>query len=494
MDKTSSGYSQILKATSIFGGVQVINIVTNVVRTKFVAVLLGPAGMGIVGLLSSTTDFGKALTSFGLSTSAVRDVAEAHASANEDKIARTVFALRRLVWITGGLGSLLVLFTAPWLSLLAFGHYDYAWAFAALSVTLLISQLSTGQQVLLQGFRKIRLLAKSGILASFASLIITVPLYYFFGEQGIVPALLLLSITGLLLSWYFARKIKIKAVRLSVKESFELGKHMLKFGFFISLSGLLSLGTAYIVRIYIGNTGGVEEVGFYNAGFAIINTYVGLVFTAMGTDYYPRLTGVIQDIKQYSTVVNEQMSVAFYLLGPILCWFIVFIKPTIVLLYSNQFTPVNEMILWAGAGMLFKAMGWSLGFIMLAKADTKFYFWNEFIALIYMLILNIIGYYSFGLLGLGFSFLVGYILYATQVLLVGTYRFKFIFDWKNAFTLLAFTVLVGLLLTLYYILENSILYYALGSGISLLASLYSIYWLNQKTQAIKKIRAKFTRL
>ena len=67
---------------------------------------------------------------------------------------------------------------------------------------------------------------------------------------------------------------------------------MLSLGFVISMSGLISLGASYIVRIYISNTGGVDDVGLYNAGFALINTYVGLVFTAMGTDYYPRLAAV----------------------------------------------------------------------------------------------------------------------------------------------------------------------------------------------------------
>jgi O-antigen/teichoic acid export membrane protein len=75
-----SSYKQIVKATSIFGGVQAYNIVLAIVRTKLVAVLLGPAGMGLNGLLTGTTAMVASLTDLGLSFSAVKDIAAAHGS------------------------------------------------------------------------------------------------------------------------------------------------------------------------------------------------------------------------------------------------------------------------------------------------------------------------------------------------------------------------------------------------------------------------------
>ena len=64
-------YRQIVKATSLFGGVQFFQIIISVIRSKFVAILLGPAGMGVVGLLTATTGLVAGLTNFGLGTSAV---------------------------------------------------------------------------------------------------------------------------------------------------------------------------------------------------------------------------------------------------------------------------------------------------------------------------------------------------------------------------------------------------------------------------------------
>ena len=45
-NKADNSYGHVLKYTGIFGGVQVLNILVGLVRTKAVALLLGPAGMG----------------------------------------------------------------------------------------------------------------------------------------------------------------------------------------------------------------------------------------------------------------------------------------------------------------------------------------------------------------------------------------------------------------------------------------------------------------
>ena len=53
MEKQNS-YSHILKYTGLFGGVQVLGILVGLVRNKLVALILGPMGMGLLALFSST--------------------------------------------------------------------------------------------------------------------------------------------------------------------------------------------------------------------------------------------------------------------------------------------------------------------------------------------------------------------------------------------------------------------------------------------------------
>jgi O-antigen/teichoic acid export membrane protein len=332
------------------------------------------------------------------------------------------------VWITGILGTLITLILSPWLSELTFGNREYTLAFVWISITLLFSQLTQGQFVILQGLRKLQYLAKANITGSTIGLFIIVPLYYWFGIDAIVPVIIATSFVSLMLSWYFANKVEIVRVKVSRVRTIAEGKNMLIMGFMISLSGLIGLGTAYIVRIYISNQGGLADVGLYGAAFAIINTYVGLVFNAMGTDYYPRLSSVAHSNELSKQTINQQTEIALLILGPFVIIFLIFIKWVVILLYSNNFTAVDTMIHWAILGVLFKALSWALGIYLLAKGVGKLYFWNAILFEVFFLSINILGYKFGGLTGLGISYLVGYLFSALQVFIVCKIKYKFSFS------------------------------------------------------------------
>ena len=489
MSEQQQSYRQIMKATSIFGGVQVVQILVQIIRSKVVAVLLGPAGMGINSLLNSTLGLMQGLTNFGLQTSAVKNVAEAHGTNNAKRVAVIVTVLKRWVWITGLLGTLLTIVLAPWLSRMTFGNSDYSLAFIWISVSLLFNQLSAGQLVLLQGLRKLKYLANANLTGAFLGLLVAVPLYYAWSIDGIVPAIIATSVMNMLRSWYFARKVTIEPEKVSPQQTWQEGKEMLTMGFMISLSGLMTLGTAYLLRIYISNTGGLDDVGLYGAGFAIINTYVGMVFTAMGTDYYPRLSSVAADNSKATETINQQAEISILILAPILVVFMVFIQWVVVLLYSGQFTAVNGMIQWAAMGMYFKAISWSIGFIFLAKGASKIFFWNEIVSNLYLLVLNVAGYKFGGLDGLGISFLISYCLHFLQMFIVARFLYQFLFA-SHFVKLFGIQLLLGL--TGFAIVKFMAQPYAYmaGSVIILLSSLYSLRELNKRMD-LRNLLQKF---
>jgi O-antigen/teichoic acid export membrane protein len=428
MSENQSSYRKVMKATSVFGGVQIVTILIAIVRSKFIALFLGSAGLGIVGLLTSTIGLIGGVTNFGLGTSAVRDVSTAHGSGDFTRVALVITVLRRWVWLTGALGTLTVFLLSPWLSEIAFGNSNYIWSFALVSITLLFNQLNIGQLVVLQGMQKVQYLAKASLTGSVIGLMVTVPLYYFFGVEGIVPSLIIASMVSFSISWYFARKVQITRVKLTRMVAFSEGKNMLKMGLMISLSGLFITTTTYIIQLFISSRGGVEQVGLFTAGFAIINTYVGLVFTAMATDYFPRLSAVASSNELCKKAINQQAEISILILGPIIMVFLVFIKMIIIILYSNKFVAIEDMVLWLAVATFFKAAAWCIGFILLAKGASKVFFWSELVANSYMLLFDLAGYYFWGLAGLGISFFLGYLLCLAQVYFISKIKYQFSFD------------------------------------------------------------------
>lgn len=468
----TSNYKDTLKGTSLFGGVQIYKIVISVLRSKVLAVFLGPVGVGVLGLLNSTIDFIYGLTNFGLNTSAVREISIANKESNQSRLSYVVSVFKKLVWITGLLGLAVCLLLSPFWSNVSFSNYDYTLAYAILSIAVLSRLLSEGQNTLLQGTHNLRLMAKSNVWGNTFGLLV-VPIYYFWGISGIAPALLLTYVVNLLVSWYYSNKVKIQKISVPLKEALREGRSMVKLGALVALSGLLSTGVSYLIRIYIGKEGGLSDVGLFTAGFAIVNTYVGMVFTAMATEYFPRLSSISKDQKSFNLALNQQMQVCILLIAPLICAFLIFSKVAVIVLYSNEFLGIERMILFAIFAILFKAPSWCCSYAILAKGDFTVFFWTEVASMVVMLALNIILYALLGLDGLGIAYIVLYIYYLIQEWIVCTKRYGISLDKGVIKTYLPHFILCGACLLTVFVCQNMVVRYSLGSlliGFDLLIS------------------------
>ena len=423
-DETSS-YRSIFKASSLFGGVQLWKILITIVQTKFIAMILGPSGMGIKGLYSSATGLIQSITAMGLSNSAVRDVSEANGTCDVKRVSYVVAVLKKLVWITGLLGMIAVIVLSPILSNTTFGDYTYTVPFLVLSITLLIAQLTVGQNVILQGTRKLKYLAKANFIGSIVSLIITVPFYYWWGIKGIVPTMVLEALSLFFLAWYYSRKVKLEPVKVTLKESFKEGRGMMSLGLVMTYNSILVLGFSYLIRVFITRTGGIADVGLFNAGFAVVNTYVGLVFSAMTTDYYPRLAAVSHDNIKCGEVVNQQLEIAILIIGPMLLFFLLIAPWAVIALYSTKFLPIVGYMKWASLGIVFKTISWAISYQFIAKGDKKAFAINETTINIISLTTNIISYYMWGVTGLGISFCITFVIYTFIVYGVAHKKYEY---------------------------------------------------------------------
>ena len=473
-----SSYRSIFKATSLFGGVQVYQIFINLLSSKVIAVLLGPVGVGLIGLYKSAIQLIQSLTAMGLSSSAVRDISEAYGKDDNHRIGLVVTVLRKLVWYTGIFGLVAVILLSPLLSKFSFGNYDYSIPFILLSLILLFDQLCVGQKVILQGTRKLKALAKATAIGSTIGFILSIPLYYWFKINGIVPTLILNSLTALSISWYFSRKLNFKKVPVDNKTVITVGKSMLKMGIAMSVSGVMVYLTTYILIGFIRYQSSVEMVGLYTAGSTIMASYTGLVFNAMATDYYPRLAAVNKENVKCNQIINQQLEIAVLLLTPLLTICITFMPYIIHLLYSKEFDGINVYMILASIGMMFKAVSWGVAFEIIAKGNARLYIINETIANLYSLINNLLGFMIGGLTGLGIAFTVTYLLYAIQVFVVARRQYEFSFDGSFLKLFIAAFAIVSMCMVIVLGLNSYGTY--IGGGIVLISIFFSIYLLDKR--------------
>lgn len=491
-NSNQSSYRSIFKATSLFGGVQVYQILIQIIKSKFVAVLLGPVGVGIMGLYQSGLQLVQQISSMGLANSAVRDVSEANGSNDIQRIAKTITIVCKLVWITGLLGLIIVACCSPLLSKFSFGNYDYTIPFIILSITLLLDQLSAGQKVVLQGMRCLKNLAKCTVFGTTFGLITSVPLYYWLGINGIVPTLILNSACTLALSWVYSRKIKVEKVPITPKQTFEQGKHMLVMGISMSLSGIFSSVVAYTIRGFIQDSGGLEQVGLFQAGFVIMTTYVGMVMNAIATDYYPRLAAINKDNAKCREAVSQQGEIGLMILAPMLTCCLVFMPFVLKILYSESFLAAYEYISWACLGMMLRLAAWVISYLFVAKAESKLFLKLELSANLYYLLFSLVGYHFFGLTGLGIAFAMEYAVYFIQCYLIARKRYEFRFSNSFIRYYCIQLLLVVTCLAIIMIIDGW-MRYTIGGVIIVVSCFLGIKGLNQRMNLLELVRNKIVK-
>jgi O-antigen/teichoic acid export membrane protein len=477
MTDSKSSYRQIIKSTSIFGGVQVFNMIISLVRSKVIAILIGPAGIGLIGLFNSALSLIGSVTNAGIETSGVKTISTA---GNDEKaLAKEASIINRLIWLTGLLGALTIVVLSPVLSRITFGNTGHTLSFVLISVTVLFRQLTSGDLLILQGLSKIKYLAQANFYGNLLGLLISLPLYYFFKIDGIIPSIVFSSLMAMFAAVFFRNKIKIESVSLTNKEVLTEGRQLILLGFSLSLIGLLTTLSSYLLQIFISNFKDVAQVGFYSAGFTILNTYVGVIFTAMATDYYPRLAKVSHDNLLVKNLVKEQSVIAILLLTPIIVLFLVFAPTVIRLLYSKEFLPVVPLVCWGILGMIIKAVSWAMGYVLIAKGDSKVFIKTSVGFNLVFLIINMSGYYFYGLEGLGITFLINYLIHFFVLKLIVSKIYDFAFD-AAFYKLFICCILFCTLTFLSLYISLPLVKYAVMFVLVVISTLFSLYELNKR--------------
>lgn len=402
-------YGQILKSSVLIGGSSVANIGIGIVRTKAIAVLLGPAGFGLMGLYGSIADLAVSIAGMGVNSSGVRQIAEAASSGDAKRIARTVTVLRRTVVLLGILGAGLLVVFCRQVSALTFGTDQHAGAVALLSLAVLFRLVAAGQGALVQGMRRIADLAKMGVLGALLGTMIFVPVVYFFREEGVVPSLVCVAAMSIVTSWWYSRKVRIEPSAMTVSEVRHEMASLLKLGLAFMASGFLVMGAAYAVRIIVVRYVGLEAAGYYSSAWTLGGLYVAYVLQAMGADFYPRLIGAANDNAQCNRLVNEQAQVSLLLAGPGIIATLTFAPLVIALFYSAKFTEAVEILRWICLGMALRVITWPMGYIIVAKNRQLIFFGADLAWTVVNVGLSWLCVVRFGVTGAGIAFFGSYV-------------------------------------------------------------------------------------
>lgn len=449
--QSKSSYRNIMKGTAIFGGTQVYNVLIGVVRGKLIAMILGPVGMGISSLFTSAMAPIQQFASLGMPLSAVRNI-----SGEKDEIYRQkiVKAFRMMLTTAASIGILITILTSGLLSKTTFGEEKYTLSFVALSLSVFFNVLAQGENTIMQGYRRLKSLATRSVIGSTAGLLIGVPLYYIYGVDGIVPAIIVLSFVSYVVAFWGTKKIGIHNYKLSWGEAFQISKTFIALGITMMVAVLLGFFSTYSLNIVIRYFGTIADVGLFQAANAIINQYIGMVFAAMATDYYPHLSSIIQDKKQVRELVKEEGEIILYIVVPLAVLIIITAPLIIKILLTSEFDSVLLIIRYMGLGVILKAAVFPLGYLSLAHGDKRFYFWMEGVwTNIKTFLLFALSYYFWGFAGLGYATLANSIVDIIVVVILNKWRYGISYSRKFSIQLFALYGITALCLLCSFIIN-----------------------------------------
>jgi len=465
-------YSHVLKFTGLFGGVQGLNVVIGLVRNKFVALLLGPGGMGLVSLFNTTVQFISQATHLGISFSAVRHISEYYDAENTEKVAHYVKVVRGWCLLTALVGMLVCVVLGPFLSSATFSWGDHTLHFVLLAPAIGMIAITGGETAILKGQRKLGALALVQIVAALASLVISIPIYYFFWQAGIVPVIVLMAFVTMCATLWFS----LRLFPLQFGGTYGIlgeGMEMVRLGVAYTLAAVIGTASEMLIRSYLNVVGDLDVLGLYNAGYMLTITYAGMVFSAMDTDYYPRLSAVQHDIQATNETVNRQMEVSLLLVSPMLAALIIALPVVVPLLFSQEFLPVVGMAQVAALAMYMKVLTLPVAYITLARGYSLSYLFLETSYFVAFVILIFFGYRYWGLFGTGVAITLAHVF---EFLLVNAYAYKK-YGYRSSATVYGYAIVQGALGLLAYILTlvaDGYLYWAVGALIVMLSGLLSL--------------------
>lgn len=493
-DSGKKSYRNILKSTVVFGSTQISVTIINIVRVKLSAIILGAAGCGLSSLLLNASNCIQQIASLGINFSGVREISQACSEQDKAALHRTARIIRLMMAVCALAGMVGAVFCSPLTARFSLGSTNHLISFAMLGIVVFLNIIATGEYAILQGMQRYKDLAYNSVIPPLCGLMLGIPLYYVMGTKGIVPAMIL---QALIYCIAMRRTVSRKALggrplpHVSLRYTWQRGRRIIMLGVVMMAASLLGVLTTMSLSAFISNVGSIDDVGFYQSASAITTQCSALVFSAMATDYYPRLSGIIdRDRVAAHRMVNQQTEIVLLIIVPIAMLIISLVPLIITVLLTGEFQVMRRMMRLMAYAVVFKGLCFPVDYISYSKGDKRFFFWVEGVFLnLKMLVLFTVFYYYMGLDGLGYAAVVSSLTDVPVSLLLNRWRYGFRLSRPAAAMAVRLTLMATLCLAASFV-ASAVVSHALMLALTAFCCAYSYRQIDRRIGIRQLLRRK----
>ncbi len=395
--------------TGFFTGIStLIKIIGGFVINKLIAVYVGPAGLAVIGQFQNFVSIIMTFANGAVNTGTTKSIAEYYD--NHEKRTNILSTSFLISLSCSLLFSALLIFFRNKIALCFLKNIQYSSIIFIFGFTLAFFALNTFFLSVLNGFREIKKLTVINITSSLVGLVFTIILVIFYKLYGALLSIvtsqsIMFFVTVFAVSrcdWfkfdYFLRGIK--------KESFiKLSKFSL-----MALTTALTAPLSQIsVRNYVSSHLSLDAAGFWQGTVKISDVYLLLITTSLSVYYLPRLSEIKSDIE-----MRKELFYGFKIILPAVAvmalGIFVFRDFIIKILFSDKFLVMSDLFGYQLIGDFFKIASWLLGYIMIARAMTKYFIATEIVFNFSYVLFAMFFVDKFGLIGTTQAFMLNYLL------------------------------------------------------------------------------------
>lgn len=290
----------------------------------FLARLIAPDQFGIYGLILIFNTIGNSLSDSGMGQSIIRS----------DKLDEEDYGT---IFITNFIISILLYF-----SIVLFGPYiadfydtpvieDLLWVFC---LSIIFTSFSTIQVYKLTKELNFKRQAKIQIPSVIISGIVGIALGY--AGFGIWALVCMNVVQSFVLGFQYWLLTGWRPLFCFNLEKF---KYHFKFGYKLTLSGLLSQIVSSMVTVIIGKFYTQAQLGYYTRASVMRNFIVNNISTALNKVSYPLFSSVKHDRPRLLLAYKKIQNLVIFVMAPIMLLAIIIAKPLFILLLGEQWLP-----------------------------------------------------------------------------------------------------------------------------------------------------------
>jgi len=361
-----------MRTALFWSGIQsVLRLTLSFISIKVTAVYLGPAGLALVGQLSSFISLVQGCTGNAIQTGIVKYTAEGEGDRERQLIVwRTGF---RMALLLGLFANLVVMVAARPISGWLFSSVEFWPVIVLAGPCILLGILGVIVTGILNGLKLIRELALVTIFTTIIGAALFIPLAYRFGVWGGLIGTVLSGTAGFAVGWVALTRTGVLSIqRLLGHWNMTVARDIARFYPMLLANAAVAPLALILVRNILVDGQGIEAAGYWQATWRLSDMYTLVLTTAFSFYLMPHLGSIADKAKFSRELFSTVYKVALLTAGAALGIFVLR-DVVIALVFTREFQPIRDLLLWQLVGDVLRMASFPMVMALMIKLRTRWY-------------------------------------------------------------------------------------------------------------------------